>query len=127
MARDVVSTPNAPAAIGPYSQAIIANGFVFCAGQTPLVPETKMLIEGDISVQTRQVLENIKAILEAAGSDLAHVVKTTVYLQDMGDFGSMNAVYSEYLGDAPPARTTIQAAALPLGAQVEIEAIALVK
>ena len=126
MTKTPVSTSNAPAAVAAYSQAIIANGFIFVAGQVPLVPETKTLIEGDISVQTTRVLENIKAILEAAGSSMANAVKVTVFLTDLADFAAMNAVYATYFPAPPPARSTIQVAGLPLaGAKVEIEVVAL--
>lgn len=126
MSRQVVSTDKAPAAVGPYSQGIIANGFVFTAGQGGVIPGTKTIVEGGVSAQTRQVMENIKAILEAAGSSLDQVVKTTVFLTDINDFAEMNAVYSSYFGDTPPARSTVQVAALPMGIAVEIEAVALV-
>lgn len=125
MSRDVIHTDSAPAAIGPYSQAIVVNGLVYTSGQTPLVPGTKSLVEGDIQAQTRQVLDNVKAILEAAGTSMAKVVKTTVYLQSMSDFAAMNEVYASYFGDKPPARTTVAVAGLPLGAHVEIEAVAV--
>lgn len=123
MPRQVVSTTNAPNAVGPYSQGIIANGFVYTAGQGGVNPATKTLVEG-ISEQTRQTLENIRAILEAAGTSLGNVVKCNVYLADMNDFAAMNAVYATFFPADPPARTTIQAAALPMGLLVEIEAIA---
>lgn len=125
MSREVVKTPNAPGAVGPYSQAIIANGFVFTAGQTGMVPGTKELPAG-VEAQTRQVLENVKAILTAAGSGMDRVVKTTVFLQNMGDFATMNAIYAEYFPNDPPARSTVEVAKLPIGALVEIEAVALV-
>lgn len=125
MSREVIHTDSAPAAIGPYSQAIVVNGLVYTSGQTPLVPGTKSLVEGDIQAQTRQVLDNVKAILEAAGASMAKVVKTTVYLQSMSDFAAMNEVYASYFGDKPPARTTVAVAGLPLGAHVEIEAVAV--
>ena len=125
MQRTQVKTEGAPAAIGPYSQAIAAGDFIFCAGQAGLDPATMKLVEGDVQVQTRRVLENLKAVLEAAGSDLHQVVKTTVFLADMADFKAMNEVYAQYFGDPPPARSTIAAKALPLGALVEIEAVAL--
>jgi 2-iminobutanoate/2-iminopropanoate deaminase len=125
MSREVVKTPNAPGAVGPYSQAIIANGFVFTAGQTGTIPGTRELAAG-VEGQTRQVLENIKAILTAAGTGLDRVVKTTVFLQNMGDFATMNAIYAEYFPNDPPARSTVEVAKLPIGALVEIEAIALV-
>ncbi|MGB9755006.1 MAG: reactive intermediate/imine deaminase [Roseiflexus castenholzii] len=124
MDRAVVQTPDAPQAIGPYSQAIIANGFVFCSGQIPLTPDG-VLVEGDVAVQTRQVLANLQAVLTAAGSSLDQVVKTTVFLADMSDFAAMNAVYAEFFATNPPARSTIQVARLPRDARVEIEAIAL--
>ncbi|ABU58029.1 RidA family protein [Roseiflexus castenholzii] len=124
MDRTVVQTPDAPQAIGPYSQAIIADGFVFCSGQIPLTPDG-VLVEGDVAVQTRQVLANLQAVLTAAGSSLDQVVKTTVFLADMSDFAAMNAVYAEFFATNPPARSTIQVARLPRDARVEIEAIAL--
>ena len=125
MSREVVKTPNAPGAVGPYSQAIIVNGFVFTAGQTGMVPGPKELPAG-VEAQTRQVLENLKAILTAAGTGLDRVVKTTVFLQNMGDFATMNAIYAEYFPNDPPARSTVEVAKLPIGALVEIEAVALV-
>ncbi len=123
--RTVISTDQAPSAVGPYSQAIIAGEFVFTAGQIPMDPATGRLLEGDIQEQTRQVLSNVKAVLQAAGTSLDKVVKVTVFLQDMGDFKAMNEVYAEFFVREPPARSAIQAAALPLGVGVEIEAIAL--
>ena len=125
MPKQVIFTDQAPAAVGAYSQGIIANGFVFTAGQVPLVPGTSNLREGGIEAQTRQVMDNISGVLEAAGSSLEQVVKTTVYLADINDFAAFNAVYGSYFAEAPPARTTIQAGALPIGALIEIEAIAL--
>lgn len=127
MPKQVISTDNAPAAVGAYSQGIIANGFIFTAGQVPLVPGTKQFAEGGIKGQTHQSMTNIKGILEAAGSSLANVVKTTVFLADINDFAEFNAVYSEYFQDSPPARSTVQAGGLPLGALVEIEAVALLE
>jgi 2-iminobutanoate/2-iminopropanoate deaminase len=124
MERAVVQTPDAPQAIGPYSQAITAGNFVFCSGQIPLTPDGA-LIEGDVAAQTRQVLTNLKAVLTAAGSSLDQVVKTTVFLADMGDFAAMNAVYAEFFPANPPARSTVQVARLPRDARVEIEAIAV--
>jgi 2-iminobutanoate/2-iminopropanoate deaminase len=121
-----VETANAPAAIGPYSQAIIANGFVYTAGQIPLDPATGQLVEGDIAEQTRRVMQSLQAILEAAGSSLQSVVKTTVFLQDMNDFAAMNGIYAEYFGEHKPARSTVQAARLPRDVKVEIEAIGVV-
>jgi 2-iminobutanoate/2-iminopropanoate deaminase len=122
-----VETANAPAAIGPYSQGIIANGFVYTAGQIPLDPATGELVEGDIAAQTKRVMESLKAILEQAGASLQTVVKTTVFLKSMDDFAAMNTVYAEYFGDHKPARSTVQAAKLPRDVNVEIEAVALVK
>lgn len=127
MTRKRIQTDNAPAAVGPYSQAIVANGLVFTAGQVPLVPETGKLIEGDIQAQTRQALDNVKAVLEAAGSSLAQVVKVTVYLDDINDFAAMNEVYATYFTGEPPARSAFEVARLPLGAQIEIEAVAVVE
>jgi 2-iminobutanoate/2-iminopropanoate deaminase len=128
-AREAVATDQAPKAIGPYSQAIKAGDFVFTAGQAPIAPATGKLVEGGIAEQTRQVLTNIQAILQAAGSSLELVVKTTVLLGDLGDFQAMNAVYAEFFppDKNPPARTTSQAAKLPLGALVVIDAVALIK
>lgn len=125
MSRTVVSAPAAPKAIGPYSHAIDAAGLVFCSGQTPIDPATGELIDGDIGAQTRRVLQNLQSVLEAAGLTMGHIVKTTVFLMDMADFGAMNAVYAEFFPDAPPARSTVQVAGLPKGARVEIEAVAL--
>ena len=122
-----VETANAPAAIGPYSQGIIANGFVYTAGQIPLDPATGELVQGDIATQTKRVMESLKAILEQAGASLQTVVKTTVFLKSMDDFAAMNTVYAEYFGDHKPARSTVQAAKLPRDVNVEIEAVALVK
>ncbi len=119
-----VSTSGAPAAIGPYSQAIISNGFAFLSGQIPLDPATGNLVEGGIEEQTVRVLENLKAVLEAAGSSLSMVVKTTVYLKDMGEFAKMNAVYAKYFEWNPPARATVEAARLPKDVLVEIDCIA---
>jgi 2-iminobutanoate/2-iminopropanoate deaminase len=123
--KTVISTTDAPAAVGPYSQAIAAGPFVFCSGQIPLEPETGRLIEGDIANQTKRALQNIAAVLRAHGLGMEHVVKTTVFLTDLANFGEMNAVYAKYFPGDPPARSTIQVAALPKGANVEIEAIAL--
>ncbi|HWQ14402.1 MAG TPA: RidA family protein [Roseiflexaceae bacterium] len=124
MERTIVSTTSAPQAIGPYSQAVVAGGLVFCSGQIPLTPEGAP-VEGDIAAQTRQVLTNLAGLLEAAGSSLAHVVKTTVFLADMNDFAAMNQVYAEFFPSAPPARSTVQAARLPRDVRVEIEAVAV--
>jgi len=126
MNRDVIHTDSAPKAIGPYSQAIRANGFVYTAGQVALSPATGEMVGATIEEQTRQVLTNLKAVLEAAGSGLDKVVKTTVFLSNIqGDFAKMNAVYAEFFTAAPPARTTVQAAALPRGALIEIECVAV--
>ena len=123
--RTIIATELAPKAIGPYSQAIRANGFVYTAGQTPIDPATSKLVEGDISAQTRRVLQNISAILDAAGTSLSKVVKTTVFLSDMAHFAAMNAVYAEFFPENPPARSTFAVAGLPLNAMVEIECVAL--
>ncbi len=125
MSRDVIRTAGAPQAIGPYSQAIGVDQFVFVSGQIPLDPATGELVAGDISVQMRRVLQNVQAILEAAGSSLAQVIKTTVFLTDIGDFAAMNTVYAEFFAQDPPARSAVQVAALPRGAAVEIEVVAL--
>ncbi len=128
MNRQKISTDRAPAAIGPYSQGIKAGSVsvVYTAGQVGLDPQTGKLVEGGIAEQTRRALENIRAVLEAAGTSLDRVVKSTVFLTDMGNFAAMNEVYRQYFGEAdPPARTTVQVAGLPLGALVEIECIAL--
>jgi len=122
-----VQTDKAPKAIGPYSQGIVANGFVFCSGQIPIDPATGELNNGTIEEQTRQVLKNVAAVLEAAGSSLEEAVKCTVFLQDMNDFAKMNAVYAEFFKAPSPARAAVQVARLPRDVKVEIEAIALVK
>lgn len=122
--RKIISTDQAPAAVGPYSQAVKANGFVFTAGQLPLTPDTGTIVPGGIQAETQQALLNLKAVLEAAGSSPARVVKTTVFLKDMNDFPAMNQVYAKFFAENPPARSTIQVG-LPKGALVEIEAIAL--
>jgi 2-iminobutanoate/2-iminopropanoate deaminase len=122
-----ISTPDAPAAIGPYAQAVVSDGWIFASGQIPLDPATMELIEGGIEEQTHRVLKNLKAVLEAAGGGLDTVVKTTVFLSDMGNFVAMNGVYAEYFGDHRPARAAIQAAALPKYVDVEIEAVARVR
>lgn len=124
MAKQSISTPKASAAVGPYSQGIVSGSFLFVSGQTPLDPATGKLVEGGIDMATRRIIESIRAILQAAGADLEHVVKTTVFLTDMANFQAMNKVYAEYFKEPYPARSTIQVAALPLGAQVEIEAMA---
>jgi 2-iminobutanoate/2-iminopropanoate deaminase len=127
MERTVIATRSAPGAIGPYSQGIVTGqGMLYTAGQIPLNPATGELVAGDIRVQTRQVMENLKGILEAGGAGMASVVKTTVYLKDMGEFAAMNEVYGEYFTSAPPARSTVEVARLPRDVKVEIEAVALV-
>ncbi len=122
---EVVSTRNAPEAIGPYSQAIVVDDFVYTAGQIPLDPESMEMVDGGITEQTERVLRSLEAVLHAAGSRLARVVKTTVYLADMKDFSAMNEVYAKHFGDHMPARAAVQAAALPKGALVEIDAVAI--
>src|SRR5216684_7424566 len=124
--RDAVSTSNAPKAIGPYSQAIKTNGFVFISGQVPFDPATGNLIEGGIEQQTEQVLKNLSAILAAAGSSWEKVVKTTVFLKNMSEFGQMNGIYEKFCKNAPPARSTVEVARLPKDVAVEIDVIALV-
>ena len=120
----IVSSDAAPEAIGPYSQGIIAGGFLFSAGQIPLDPVTKQIVEGDIVPQTQRVMQNLQAVLAAAGATWKDVVKTTVFLQDMADFPRMNEVYSSIMGEARPARSTVQVAGLPRGVRVEIELVA---
>jgi 2-iminobutanoate/2-iminopropanoate deaminase len=127
MPLDVVSTAGAPKAIGPYSQGVIANGFLFTAGQVALDPAKGELVAGGIAEQTTRALENLRAVLKEAGSDFSQVVKTTVFLVDMADFAAMNEVYGRFFGDHRPARSTVAVAALPRGAQVEIELIAQVR
>jgi 2-iminobutanoate/2-iminopropanoate deaminase len=124
--RQRIQTENAPAAIGPYSQAIKAGGFVFVSGQIPTDLKTGEFVAGGIAEQTEQVLKNLAAVLEAAGSGLDQVVKTTVFLADMKEFSGMNEVYATFFSESPPARATVAAAGLPRGARVEIEAVALV-
>jgi 2-iminobutanoate/2-iminopropanoate deaminase len=123
--RSVISTKDAPEAIGPYSQAIKANGFIFTSGQVAIDPATQQVIAGDVSAQTDRVLRNLSEILEAAGSGLGKVVRCTVFLKNMNDFAAMNAVYGKYFGSAPPARSTVEVARLPKDVQVEIDVIAL--
>ena len=120
-----VQTESAPAAIGPYSQAIRANGFVYVSGQIPIDPQTGEFVAGGVREQTEQVLKNLSAVLKAAGSGLEHVVKTTVFLADMKEFAAMNEVYAKFFTSEPPARATVAAAGLPRDARVEIEAVAL--
>jgi len=125
MSRTVISTNEAPAAIGPYAQAIRANGFLFTAGQIPLDPATGEMVEGDVTAQATRVLENLRAVLAAGGSSFDRVVKTTMFLADLNDFAAVNAVYAKYFPSEPPARSTIQVARLPRDARVEIEVVAL--
>ncbi|MDQ3916685.1 MAG: RidA family protein [Actinomycetota bacterium] len=124
MSKQVVATPSAPAAVGPYSQAIVSNGLVFCSGQIPLDPSSGELVGGTIADQTRRCMENLAAVLDAAGTSLANAVKVTGFLTDMGDFAEFNEAYGEFFGDDPPARATFAVAALPKGAEVEVECIA---
>ena len=124
--KEIITTDNAPGAIGPYSQAIRTGGFVFCSGQIPIDPATGNFVSDGMAEQTEQVLKNLAAVLEAAGSSLDNVVKTTVFLADMNDFAVMNEVYGRYFSDNKPARATVEAARLPRDARVEIECIALV-
>ncbi len=123
--REVIATDKAPKAIGPYSQAVRANGFVFLSGQIAIDPATQQMMSGTVHDQTERVLQNIRGVLRACGSDMERVVKTTVFLKDMNDFAGMNEVYSRYFSEAPPARSTVQAARLPKDALVEIEVVAL--
>jgi 2-iminobutanoate/2-iminopropanoate deaminase len=123
--KERVQTAGAPGAIGPYSQAIKAGGMVFCSGQIPLDPETGRLVEGTIGEQTERVFDNLRAVLESAGSSLERVVKTTVFLADMNDFGEMNEAYGKFFGENPPARSTVEVSRLPRDARVEIDLIAL--
>jgi 2-iminobutanoate/2-iminopropanoate deaminase len=124
--KKIIATDQAPKAIGPYSQAIVHNGMAYLSGQIPLDPQTGQVVEGDISAQTARVLENLTALLAACGSGLDRVVKTTVYIKDMGEFAKMNEVYGKYFAENPPARSTIEAARLPKDVRVEIDAIAIV-
>lgn len=125
MTRETINTVKAPQAIGPYVQAIKANGFVYTAGQIPIDPKTGNIVAGGITEQTRQVLENLKAVLDASGTSINQVVKATVFLRNIGDFAAMNEVYAEYLGDAKPARSTVAVAELPRNALLEIDLVAL--
>lgn len=124
MEKTVIHTKKAPGSVGPYSQAVRVGPFLYTAGQIGLDPETGTMLEDNIEIQTERVLKNLKAVLQAAGGDLSDVVKTTVFLLDMGEFGAMNEVYAGFFGDNPPARSAVQVAALPLGGRVEIEAVA---
>ena len=123
--KEIISTENAPGAIGPYSQAVKTNSMVFCSGQIPIDVATGEFVSNDVAEQTDQVLKNLSAVLEAAGTSLNNVVKTTVFLADMNDFAAMNEVYAKYFSENKPARATVQAAGLPRGARVEIECIAI--
>lgn len=125
MAKEIVATTAAPAAIGPYSQAVKVNGLLFTAGQIPLDPATGKLVEGDIRAQTEQVMKNLQAVVEAGGASLSSVVKTTCFLANLDDFQAFNEIYGRYFTQQPPSRSTVQAARLPAGAQVEVECIAL--
>ena len=124
--RRIVKTEGAPGAIGPYSQAVVAGGFVYASGQIPIDPATGQFVEGGVREQTEQVLRNLSKVLEAAGSSLSRVVKTTVFLADMNDFAAMNEVYGRFVVDPPPARATVQVARLPRDVRVEIDVIAVV-
>ena len=123
--KKIISTTDAPAAIGPYSQAVRAGSMIFCAGQVPLDPKTGQIVSEDISEQTRRVLDNLTAVLKAEGLSMSNIVKTTVFLADFGDFPKMNEVYATYFTDQPPARSTVGVSTLPKNARVEIEAIAM--
>ncbi|MFQ5902649.1 MAG: RidA family protein [Candidatus Binatia bacterium] len=125
MKREAVQTDAAPKAIGPYEQGIRVNGFIFTSGQIPIDPKTGNLVEGGIAAQTRQVLDNLKVVLEAAGSSIDRVVKANVFLKNMADFAAMNEVYAKYLGSSKPARSTVAVAELPKGALIEIDLVAL--
>jgi 2-iminobutanoate/2-iminopropanoate deaminase len=127
MSKTIVSTEKAPKAIGPYSVAVRIDSLVYTSGQVGLIPASGELVPGGIEAETRQVLTNLRNVLEASGSDLEHVVKTIVFLKDMGDFAKMNAIYAEFFTQDPPARSTVAVAGLPKGASVEIEAVALLK
>ena len=126
MDQVVISTESAPAAIGPYSQAIAAGGFIFLSGQLPIDPATGQFVEGDVPAMTRQIFRNIETVLAAAGSSLSKIVKTTVFLADLSDFQAMNGAYAEFFPENPPARSTVQVARLPRDARLEIEVVALV-
>ena len=123
--KEIIATDKAPRAIGPYSQAVRAGGFIFASGQIPFDPATGEFVPGGIAEQTEQVLKNLTAVFAAAGVGMDQIVKTTVFLADMGDFTAMNEMYARFFGDAPPARSTVQAAGLPRGARIEIDAIAV--
>jgi 2-iminobutanoate/2-iminopropanoate deaminase len=124
MNREIILTKNAPTAIGPYSQAVRAGPFFFTSGQIPINPETGKVVEGDITVQTRRVLENLKAVLAAAGLTFAHVVKSTIFVRDLSQFPTINMIYAEYFPEDPPGRSTVEVSRLPLDAAIEIELVA---
>ena len=126
MPKRTIETPKAPAAVGPYSQAVLMDGWLYCSGQIPLDPENGVLVEGDIATQTERVMDNLAAVLEAAGTDFSNVVRCTIFLLRMSDFEAVNAVYARRFPDAPPARATVAVSELPKGAEVEIDAIARV-
>lgn len=123
--KKIISTPDAPAAVGPYSQAVRVGSTVYCAGQIPLDPKTGQIVSGGIDVQTRRVLDNVTAVLKAEGLSFDHIVKTTIFLMDLNDFQAVNEIYGSYFTGQPPARSTVQVAGLPKGARVEIEVIAV--
>jgi 2-iminobutanoate/2-iminopropanoate deaminase len=125
--KKIVKTEKAPAPVGPYNQAIISGNFVFTAGQIPINPETGNLEPNDINIQTKRVIENLRAVLQASGSDLSEVVKTTVFLKDMNDFALMNEVYAQYFSESSPARSAVEVARLPKDVLVEMECIAILK
>ncbi len=124
--RQIISTNKAPTAVGPYSQAVRVGQFIYTAGQIPLVPETGKLVAGGIETQTYQVMQNLANVLESGGSNLANIVKTTIYVTNLGDFATINQVYGTFFNHQPPARSTVQVVALPLGANIEIEAVAII-
>lgn len=126
MSKEIISTNKAPGAIGPYSQAVRANGMIFCSGQIPINPATNELVEG-VEAQTRQVMENIKGVLEECNLDFSNIVKTTIFLTDMNQFGTVNSIYGEYFPENPPARATVQVSRLPKDVEVEIDFIAVEK
>src|SRR5438445_7492615 len=123
--KKIISTSDAPAAVGPYSQGVRVGSTIYCAGQIPLDPKTSQIVAGGIEIQTRRVLDNITAVLKAEGLTFADIVKTTIFLMDLGDFQKMNEIYGSYFNQEPPARSTVQVAGLPKGARVEIEVIAV--
>jgi 2-iminobutanoate/2-iminopropanoate deaminase len=123
--KKIISTSEAPAAIGPYSQAVRSGNFLFCSGQIPLDPKSGQIVAGDIAAQTRRVLDNVGAVLKAEGLTFENIVKTTIFLTDLGDFQTVNEIYGSYFKQQPPARSTVQVSALPKGAKVEIEVIAV--